>query len=414
MMIDRLFAFESTRARYKAAPLLRERESFLAYLYENGTSLERLRAIAATMIQIIRFMNISTLRLITPFEVEDAARCWCADEHRARGRRRKSPENFSTVARQWFRFADVMSPMAQVRTEHESVLEGFRRYLNHDSGFSDQTIRCYFERASQFLVWIRSKKPVFGDIGIDDVNAYLSHCLDLDCRPRTINGTCCALRCLFRFAASQDLGSSRIAARIKSMRVPRCQTRPRGPEWREVRRLLNHGFGSTASELRAAAVVSLCAIYALRRCEVMRLKLTDLDWIAETITIRRGKSGKIQQFPLQYEVGEKILRYLRNARGKCGCRNVFVTIKPPYRRMDPTVTWRMIAERMRTLGITSENYGLHSLRHSCATKLLRDQFSLKDVAEFLGHANMSSVSIYAKFDLRTLRQVATFSLASLR
>ncbi len=413
-MIDRLFALESTRARYKAAPLLRERESFLAHLYENGTSLERLRVIAATMIQIVRLMNLSTLRLITSFEVEDTARCWCADQYRARGRHKKSPENFTAVAMQWFRFADAMSPMARVQSEHESVLEHFCHYLNLDSGFSDQTIRCYFDRASQFLLWIRSKKTIFGDIGIDDVNAYLSHCLNLGFRPRTINGTCCALRSLFRYAASHGLGSSRIAARIKSVRIPRYQTRPRGPEWRDVRRLLDCGFGSTASELRAAAIVSLCAIYALRRCEVIRLKLTDIDWIAETITIRRGKSGKIQQFPLQYEVGEKILKYLRNARVKCTCRNMFVTIKPPYRKMDPSVTWHMIAKRMRYLGIPSESYGLHSLRHSCATKLLRDQFPLKGVAEFLGHADMSSVSIYAKFDLKTLGQVAAFSLAGLQ
>jgi site-specific recombinase XerD len=79
--------------------------------------------------------------------------------------------------------------------------------------------------------------------------------------------------------------------------------------------------------------------------------------------------------------------------------------------MDPATTWKMIATKLKQGNVQTESYGLHALRHSCATKLLRDGSSLKDVAEFLGHSSMSSVSIYAKFDLKTLTQVAAFSLA---
>jgi site-specific recombinase XerD len=57
--------------------------------------------------------------------------------------------------------------------------------------------------------------------------------------------------------------------------------------------------------------------------------------------------------------------------------------------------------------------GLHSLRHSCAMQLLHEGSSLKDIADFLGHSDMSSVNLYAKFDLKMLRAVAQFSLAGL-
>jgi site-specific recombinase XerD len=69
---------------------------------------------------------------------------------------------------------------------------------------------------------------------------------------------------------------------------------------------------------------------------------------------------------------------------------------------------------MNQLGIKSENFGVHSLRHSCATHLLQRGSSLKEIADFLGHTDMKSVSIYAKHDMQTLRQVATFSLAGVR
>lgn len=74
----------------------------------------------------------------------------------------------------------------------------------------------------------------------------------------------------------------------------------------------------------------------------------------------------------------------------------------------------VIGPRMKRLGISSEHYGAHSLRHACATQLLSKGSSLKEIADFLGHRDMNSVSIYAKYDVRSLRQVATFSLAGVR
>jgi integrase/recombinase XerD len=66
---------------------------------------------------------------------------------------------------------------------------------------------------------------------------------------------------------------------------------------------------------------------------------------------------------------------------------------------------------MRKLGIHSEHIGPHSLRHAFATQLLKQGTPLRDIADFLGHSDVKSVSIYAKYDTRSLRQVASFSLA---
>ncbi len=55
--------------------------------------------------------------------------------------------------------------------------------------------------------------------------------------------------------------------------------------------------------------------------------------------------------------------------------------------------------------------GPHSLRHACATRLLRKGSSLQEIADFLGHRDTSSVGIYAKCDLRLMKQVAALGLA---
>jgi integrase/recombinase XerD len=54
-------------------------------------------------------------------------------------------------------------------------------------------------------------------------------------------------------------------------------------------------------------VLCLCAIYGLRASEVANLTMDDFDWVNETFIVRRVKSGRTQQFPIQFEVGGAIL-----------------------------------------------------------------------------------------------------------
>jgi integrase len=154
----------------------------------------------------------------------------------------------------------------------------------------------------------------------------------------------------------------------------------------------------------------LLSIYGLRVSEVAGLVLEDFDWINETFTVRRAKRGRIQQFPIQFEVGEAILKYLQDERPVCKSRCVFVTLRPPFRRVGTLSIQKMVSARMKMLRVQSKKLGPHSLRHACATQLLRKGMSLPEIADFLGHRDLRSVSIYAKLDVRALRKVSNFTL----
>jgi len=147
---------------------------------------------------------------------------------------------------------------------------------------------------------------------------------------------------------------------------------------------------------------------------VARLRLSDFDWRDERFSVQRAKRGGVQDCPIQYEVGEAILHYLTKGRPRCPCRHVFVTLHPPHRPIAATSLWQITSRRMRKLKIDSVHLGPHSLRHACATHLLRKGTSLKQIAEFLGHRDSRSVGIYAKCDTRSLRKVADFRLTGLR
>lgn len=189
---------------------------------------------------------------------------------------------------------------------------------------------------------------------------------------------------------------------------------PRSPTTQEVDRL----FEATASgndpvRIRDHAILSLLIHYGLRRGEVERLTLDDLDWVAETIRVTRPKLRRPQLYPLSVPVGAAILRYLREARPRCAHRAVFLTIKAPFRPLSAPSISAMVHMRLNEQGVTLSRRGAHSLRHACASQLLDAGFTMKQIADHLGHRSMNSTRVYTKIDLRGLRQVAELDLGAL-
>jgi integrase/recombinase XerD len=65
------------------------------------------------------------------------------------------------------------------------------------------------------------------------------------------------------------------------------------------------------------------------------------------------------------------------------------------------------------LSVELPHYGPHSLRHACATRLLNQGLSLKEIGDHLGHTNPDTTRIYAKVDLAQLREVGQIDLRGL-
>jgi site-specific recombinase XerD len=138
-----------------------------------------------------------------------------------------------------------------------------------------------------------------------------------------------------------------------------------------------------------------------------------LDWVAETIHVTRPKQRRAQCYPMSVPVGEAILRYLRLARPRCSHRALFLTIQAPFRPLSgPSITF-MVRKRLTKQGVQLNWRGAHCLRHARASQLLDAGFTLKQIADHLGHRSMDTTRIYTKIDLHGLRQVAEIDLGAL-
>jgi integrase/recombinase XerD len=170
---------------------------------------------------------------------------------------------------------------------------------------------------------------------------------------------------------------------------------------------------AAARRRSARAILLLVALYGLRSGEVSWLLLDDIDWRTETFVITHSKRGGSQLYPLRRDVGDAILKYLTKVRPRTSCRNVFVTISPPYRPLNRSTLYCIVSTHLNRLGIQCPKKGPHSLRHACATHLLQQGASFKEIGDILGHRHTNSVGAYAKVDLNALRTVAKVSLGGL-
>lgn len=379
-----------------------------------GWSENRVREVATYLVHIVRTMELHSLRCVEPTEIEQAGVRWASDRgvERADKRPEASPPQFARFARQWLRFLGVLNLPSRPPGRFDAQLAEFKGALEMRR-LAPTTIKTYVNQTENFLRWLAESCNDLSLVSVYDVDDFLAAKRDAHVHLLTVSGHCIALRTFFIFAEERGWCSPGIWRGIVSPRLPMYTEPPKGPTWTEVRRLIRSAEGRTSKDLRARALLLLYAIYGLRVSEVARLRLEDFDWRNETFCVHRAKRGGIQQFPIQYEVGEAILDYLRHGRPYCACRHLFLTVQLPYRPLTGAVMWGIVGRRMKKLGIESKHRGPHSLRHACATRLLTKGSSLKEIADFLGHRNTQCVAIYAKYDKRSLRKVAAFSLAEI-
>jgi integrase/recombinase XerD len=356
---------------------------------------------------------MESLRKVDEVELEQAVERWVAyiDEHPRRRIAATTSYTFLNTTVNWLRFHDLLPIPPLPVDPFASLLTEFMHFVINERRMAPDTIQSYRFKLAAFFSKIGWRHRQISSIMISDIDEYLEHMRVEGLKPRSIAAHAQALRALFRYLEAKNLTQPGIARAIPIPSIPRYESYPKGPKWRDVRKLLKTSAEAGPLELRAVAIAFLCSIYGLRGKEIRTLTLEDFNWISETFTVRRAKSGRFQEFPIQFEVGEIILRYLQEARPACGFRQLFVTLKPPYRPLHQATLGRIIKRRMIDRGIESEYFGTHALRHACATELLRKGSSLSEIADFLGHRGIRSVCVYAKFDSRSLKKVAAFSLA---
>jgi site-specific recombinase XerD len=291
----------------------------------------------------------------------------------------------------------------------KKTLRDYEQYCKDQVCLRPSTLLVRTTALTIFLDFLHSKKArTLDQILAADLSDFVS------CRnhlqSKTVARIVSDLRSFLRFLTMRGILQKDLSAELPKIRVPRDAAIPSVWDQELIVRLLGAVDRSSAKGKRDYAILLLACRLGLRAGDIRTLKLDNLRWVESTIEIRQAKTGTPLSLPLTNEVGEALIDYLKSGRPQSSHREVFLKVNPPFDPFKENNHLHDIIEYWRRLaGITfrsPQKRGLHSLRHTLATRLLEKGTAFPTIAEILGHTSSESTRIYAKADVEALRGVA--------
>jgi site-specific recombinase XerD len=286
------------------------------------------------------------------------------------------------------------------------LIRHYEQFLLHERGLSQKTVAHRIPVVRHFLS-VRFKS---GLVRPERLRAqHISHYILREVRnqrqdrAQLITGT---LRSFLDFLWQHGRLSKPLSTAVPAVSSCWVSELPRFLNAEQVEQLLKSCNRTKLCEQRDYAVLLLLSRLGLRAHEVVGLNLEDINWPAGEVQIR-GKGGREDRLPLPQDVGRGLAAYLKHGRPTCSSRRVFVRSSAPHEGFaGPSTISCVVRRALDRAGITSENKGAHQLRHSLATRMLRDGASLAQIGRVLRHEHINSTEIYARVDLQALRALA--------
>jgi integrase/recombinase XerD len=213
---------------------------------------------------------------------------------------------------------------------------------------SEATVKQFSNQIRHFLQWYRTIGRDLADLQVGDVDTYLAHAGARGWCRITVNNVATALRAFFRYCTQRHWTREHFADSIRGPRIYALEGLPAGPDWSDVRQLF---AALDRKDPTRSADSHAHANYSLRAGEVANLRLEHLDWEHDRLHVPRTKRRETQVHPLLPSVRDALVRYLRKVRRQASVhRQVFPTLRPPFRPISTTGLYHVAAHRLKALG----------------------------------------------------------------
>lgn len=280
-----------------------------------------------------------------------------------------------------------------------SELECFANSLEQE-GASPNTVSGYKRIVAYFL--LSCQKSGYGklsDIRTNDISTFiLSLYRDGRFRPSTIGSGLAGLR---RFlSANAHTAQFLLEIPVHLPREVKIMETYNDEELAAIRSTLSSGVLTK----RDTAVCRLLLETGLRGIDVYALRLKDIDWEKDCISILQSKTKKTLVLPLRASYGNDITDYVLNERPQSGSDYVFLKTFAPFGRLGTGSIYEILKKLEGLAGIKKEGrpVGSRTTRHHAASSMLRAGIPMPDISAALGHRDPNIVSVYLSTDARSL------------
>lgn len=175
----------------------------------------------------------------------------------------------------------------------------------------------------------------------------------------------------------------------------------------EIERMLSSIDRSNPLGKRDYAVMLIAANLGLRTGDILVLTIENFDWNQGCINIIQQKTSEPLTLPITEQIGRAVIDYWMNGRPSTVAQELFVEHTLPYQKLTKGIVYHMFNKYYESSGINAppkRQHGLHSLRHSLASRLLEKGTPVNVIGNILGHVDSDSASHYIRIDIEKLRQ----------
>lgn len=249
---------------------------------------------------------------------------------------------------------------------------------------------------------------------------YLFHYRKADGEPlsfRSQNARLLPVRAFFKWAVRNDHVGSNPASDLE---LPKVEQRlPKAAlSIEEAEQVLAVPDLATSTGVRDRAMLEVLYGTGIRRGELARLNLRDLDVERRTLMVRQGKGRKDRMVPIGPRAITWVDRYLVDVRARFSGDDggpddgtLFLTVDGTGFSLDRLT--QLVRDHVKASGVDKEG-ACHLFRHTLATLMLEGGADIRYIQAMLGHAELSTTQIYTQVSIRALQAVhaATFPGAS--
>lgn len=285
-----------------------------------------------------------------------------------------------------------------------ALIDAFCDQLWLQDGLAQASLASYRRDLVAWVAWLDAHAMTPLRATRADVEQWLAEQFGRHAKATSIARRLSSLRRFYRLQAERGAIAEDPTLRVQAPKRPRRL--PKSISEAQVEALLAAPDVATELGLRDRAMLEMLYATGLRVSELTGLRLAQLSLDAGVVRVT-GKGSKERLVPVGDEAVAWITRYLREVRpalaGGATREEIFLT-----RRRGPLTRqafWLLIKRYAARAGIASEALSPHVLRHAFATHLVNHGADLRVVQLLLGHADITTTTIYTHVARERLKQL---------
>lgn len=277
-----------------------------------------------------------------------------------------------------------------------------------EEGLSKNTLAAYRRDLILFCHWMNQRNRALVDTSEAELNSYFAE-KHSTTKATSANRRLSVFKRYFRWALREHRAAAdptlKMQAARQAMRVPKTLTEA------QIEALLSAPDIDTQLGVRDRTMIELMYASGLRVSELVSLKVFNIS-LSDNVLRVFGKGNKERLIPFGEVASAWLSQYLSDVRpvmtlGK-HCEELFVTNRGTKAgsAMSRVMFWLLIKKYALKAGITAP-ISPHTLRHAFATHLLNHGADLRAVQMLLGHADISTTTIYTHVARERLKALHT-------